>query len=352
MSDVIPLRDRPSPPGGRLAYRNDPVSITFSPNSQPQLCFADGTQHPASCLGCQDAPCMELAEADASVGDRNLPHFPQDPSGEVCPVDAMTWNRVVYGPIIDADKCVGCGLCAVSCPYGAIALSQEDGVAVVRGHDSDITMPVPAAGRSRTPHCLSLPRLGALGDSGTPFARQLPAITAQLGDIQRSRMVRNMLIACGVNARTRRKGDTNIRMDGVLHFISGAIGVFELETGSTALESPRALLEDIAVLHGRFGVHKEEIVPVSIIAELPNVRAEYYQIIDDISCVLNIRCRTLTLGSLCLLMWRFGTLPDLKANDHLFTTQADAVDLHRALLTLDSNFPSDEPYPGAFRPAK
>ena len=346
MSDFVPHKGRPSPPGGRLAYRDDPVSIIFSPSDDPQLCFADGTRHRTSCLGCHDAPCMELAEADSSPFGSSLLDFPRDPSREVCPVDAMTWNRVAYGPIIDADKCIGCGLCAVSCPYGAIALSS-DGTAVVQEQDPAITMSVAAVDQWHS----RLPRHGSLGDPGMPFARRLPAIMARLGDIPRSRMTRNMLVACGVSARTRRKGDTNVRMDGVLHFVSGTIGVFELEAGSAALESPRALLEDIAVLHGRFHVPMDDIVPVSIVAELPNVRAEYYQVIDDISSVLNIQCRTLTLGLLCLLMWRYRTLPDLKASD-LFTTQARPVDLHRSLVTVDPDFPAEEPYAGAFRPAK
>lgn len=346
MSDFVPHKGRPSPLGGRLAYRDDPVSIIFSSSDEPQLYFADGTRHRTSCLGCHDAPCMELPEADSSPHGSSLPDFPKDPSREVCPVDAMTWNRVAYGPIIDADKCIGCGLCAVSCPYGAISLSSN-GTAIVQEQDPAITMPVAASDKSHS----RLPRHGSLGDPSLPFARDLPTIVARVGDIRRSRMTRNMLIACGVNARTRRRGDTNVRMDGVLQFASGAIGVFELEASTAALESPRALLEDIAVLHGRFRVPMDDIVPVSIVAELPNVRAEYYQVIDDILSVLNIHCRTLTLGLLCLLMWRFQTLPDLTTSE-FFTTQARPVDLHRSLVAVDPDFPPKEPYAGAFRPAK
>ena len=347
MSDVVPHKGRPSPPGGRLGYRKAPDSISFTPNSEPQLRFADGTRYLTTCLGCQDAPCMEFAEVVIKPTSPNLADFPRDPSREVCPADAMTWNRVAYGPSIDADKCIGCGLCAVNCPYGAISLSP-DGVAVVQQQDSDITV---AGLTGNQPHT-AVPKVGSLGDPIMPFPQQLPAITARLGDIRRSRMTRNMLLACGVGASTRRKGDTNVRMDGVVYFVSGIIGVVELETNAAAsLESPRALLEDIAVLHGRFNVPMEDIVPISIVAELPNVRAEYYEVIDNISSVLDIHCRTLTLGGLCLLMWRFGTLPDLKGNE-LFTTEVGAVDLFNSLAKLDPDFPLEEPYPGAYRPAK
>lgn len=347
MSDVVPHKGRPSPPGGRLRYREKPHAITFTPTSQPELELIDGTRHQTTCLGCQDAPCMELTQTDIDSRSPMLTEFPRDPSRQVCPVEAMEWDRAAYGPTIDANKCIGCGLCAARCPYGAISLSP-DGVALVHKHDPDaIASADGGRGRPHTP----LSRQGALGGPHTQFVSQLPAITARLNDIQRSRLTRNILLACGVGASTRRKGDTNIRIDGVLYFYSGCIGVVELETSTAALDSPRALLEDIAVLHGRFNVPMDHIVPISILTELPNVRTEYYQVIDDISSVLDIRCRTLTLGVLCLLMWRFWTLPELKSSD-LFTTKAGTVDLLKSLRILDPDFPSEEPYPGAYWPAK
>ena len=345
MSDVVAHKGRPSPPGGRLGLRGKPQAITFMPAGQPHLELAHGRRHQPTCLGCQDAPCMELDKSDLSGKGANLEEFPQDPSREVCPVEAMAWDRITYGPNIDTDKCIGCGLCAVRCPYGAIGLS--DGVAIIQKSDPDaITVPV----ETQNPSHDVIPRRGALGGPEAPFVRQLPEIAAGLGDLQRSRMTRNMLLACGIRASTRRKGDTNVRMDAILYFSSGRIGVLELETSDAALESPRALLEDIAVLHGRFKVPKENIVPISIVAVLPNLRAEYYQVIDDISSVLQIRCRTLTLGAVCLLMWRFRAVPEFV--DEAFTTSVGSVDLGPSLATLDSDFPRREPYPGAYRPAK
>ena len=345
MSEVVPHKGRPSPPGGRLGFRSKPQAIAFVPGDRPQLEFATGRRCQTTCLGCQDAPCMELTAADVSGTNANLEEFPQDPSREVCPVDAMAWDRVTYGPNIDADKCIGCGLCAVRCPYGAIGLRH--GLATVEKQDPDgITKFAETQDR---PHD-AIERRGAVGGPEERFARRLPQIAARLGDIQRSRMTRNMLLACGIGARARRKGDTNVRMDAVLDFPSGRIGVLELEASDAVLESPRALLEDIAVLHGRFNVPKEVIVPISIVAVLPNLRAEYYRVIDDISNVLNIHCRTLTLGAVCIMMWRFQPLPEL-ANG-LFATSAGRVDLRASLAMVDPDFPRKEPYPGAYRPAK
>ena len=51
---------------------------------------------PKSCLHCEDAPCVT-----------------------VCPTGA-SYKRVEDGIVlVDEDICIGCGLCAWACPYGA-----------------------------------------------------------------------------------------------------------------------------------------------------------------------------------------------------------------------------------------
>ena len=51
---------------------------------------------PKSCLHCDDAPCVT-----------------------VCPTGA-SWKRSEDGIVlVDENKCMGCGLCAWACPYGA-----------------------------------------------------------------------------------------------------------------------------------------------------------------------------------------------------------------------------------------
>jgi Fe-S-cluster-containing dehydrogenase component len=60
---------------------------------------------PRSCLHCADAPCVP-----------------------VCPTGA-SYKRVEDGIVlVDEDLCIGCGLCAWACPYGARELDQVEGV--------------------------------------------------------------------------------------------------------------------------------------------------------------------------------------------------------------------------------
>ena len=93
---------------------------------------------------------------------------------------------------------------------------------------------------------MEVKKQGVLSTSGAYFLKNLPEIISIQNDTRASLLVRNIWLSCGVVANIRRKGDTNMRMDGLLMFASGQIGVLEIETSSNVLESPRALLEDIA----------------------------------------------------------------------------------------------------------
>ncbi len=60
---------------------------------------------PKSCLHCDDAPCVT-----------------------VCPTGA-SYKRAEDGIVlVDEDMCIGCGLCAWACPYGAREMDNAEGV--------------------------------------------------------------------------------------------------------------------------------------------------------------------------------------------------------------------------------
>jgi len=122
----------------------------------------------------------------------------------------------------------------------------------------------------------------------------------------------------------------------------------EIETGAGVLDSPRALLEDVAVLHSRYGYAVDGIDPVSIILSLPNARSEYYQVIRDIEKVLGIRCRTVTIGALVALMWNCAKLDGF--NGDAYTIGESVVNLDEFLGLANEKL--IEPYAGAFKPAK
>lgn len=345
MSDFVPHKQSLERTERLRKFRATPKSVRFTPNSAAKVQFTDGTTGSGTCLRCHDAPCTEFVAERTDLGGQ-LSAFPGDPLLDVCPTNAIDWNDAGDAILVNANKCIGCGLCAVACPYGAISLSSE-GLAVVENNDPD-NITEPAEG-SEAKHIV-LPKIGTLGDTSTLFLKELPEVLLGLNDAQTTRLARNLFLSCGVSAQMGRKGDTNVRMDGLLRFARGKIGVVELETSNAVLESPRALLEDIAVLNNRFNVPVGSIVPVSVISAFPNVRAEYYQVMDDIKKVLGIQCHTITLGALCVLAWHFAQVNSL--SDSQFITTQGATDLYPSMRTLINDLANHEPYGGAYRPAK
>ena len=69
---------------------------------QPEAAAAITVSFPRSCLHCDDAPCVT-----------------------VCPTGA-SYKRSEDGIVlVNEDACIGCGLCAWACPYGAREMDQE-----------------------------------------------------------------------------------------------------------------------------------------------------------------------------------------------------------------------------------
>ncbi len=92
------------------AYGADPsgtfLNRVFSYAVQPGDGGPSQTIHfPKSCLHCEDAPCVT-----------------------VCPTGA-SYKRAADGIVlVNEDRCIGCGLCAWSCPYGARELDAAAGI--------------------------------------------------------------------------------------------------------------------------------------------------------------------------------------------------------------------------------
>ena len=82
------------------SYEITPLATSTRPQPQAQI-----VHFPKSCLHCETAPCVT-----------------------VCPTGA-SYKRVEDGIVLvnEAD-CIGCGLCAWACPYGARELDAAEGV--------------------------------------------------------------------------------------------------------------------------------------------------------------------------------------------------------------------------------
>lgn len=349
MSEVVPHLMAREPGGKVRDYRGPVLRGDFNGGLQPVVVeLDDGTRGRGTCLGCHDAPCMTMAEEDLVLPEI-LRDFPGDPSRDVCPTGAIAWNATGETAEVNGNTCIGCGLCIARCPYGAISLTPEGVASVEDGDPDDLT--VAAVGTQNSIGHVRPPTSGRIGPIRFPVVQRMPQAIENLSSHVSARFVRNLLIESGVQCRIRRPGDTNVRMDGVLTTAEGRLGVLEIELGNAVLESPRELLEDVAVLRGRYGIEVGSIDPVSVISRLPNARSEYFRVMSDIEQVLNLRCRTVTIGALLAVLWQFERIEGFTGG--LFVTSPDYTDLLPAMRHhLADSIPVWEPYDGAYRPSK
>lgn len=98
LSDERPYGKKPS---GSWLNRIHSFEITPKDKKEP----ARVVHFPKSCLHCEDAPCVT-----------------------VCPTGASYKRKEDGIVLVNEDHCIGCGLCAWACPYGAREMDPEEKV--------------------------------------------------------------------------------------------------------------------------------------------------------------------------------------------------------------------------------
>lgn len=63
----------------------------------------EGADIPIICKQCKNAPCIKA-----------------------CPVDALSKNEQTNATLLNQEECIGCGICAEACPFGAIVLDLNE----------------------------------------------------------------------------------------------------------------------------------------------------------------------------------------------------------------------------------
>ena len=78
------------------------------------------------CLNCENMCAsvhktsrIKIIEHDSSFYSIVCQHCESAPCIKICPTDAISDEKV------DTTKCIGCGLCMMVCPFGAISISEK-----------------------------------------------------------------------------------------------------------------------------------------------------------------------------------------------------------------------------------
>ena len=274
--------------------------------------FSAGESCSLGCIGCINPKCMRFDLSDIMCDE--VKNFPSDQSLNVCPVDALQWDYETDTPTVSTDKCIACGICVNRCPVGAIYF---DNAIKVNKLSSDKEIRSAVDNATIALQTRQIDALNATRKSGVPIMESdelIEPIYEKLLDIKsnyHNRIARNLLISLGCRSAMRRIGDVYTRMDAVYASADHCFGAIEVEFGKETLDASRGILEDIAVLHTRYGIEKHTNMPLVICLQLPNERQGYWQVVKDIKVVEKIVVSTITVGALMLLNWnRCLLIPD------------------------------------------
>ncbi len=69
--------------------------------------FGEGKNQVLTCFQCDEAACVK-----------------------VCPVTALRRNESTGAIEVDENRCIGCGLCSIACPFGHMSHDANGGIAV------------------------------------------------------------------------------------------------------------------------------------------------------------------------------------------------------------------------------
>jgi anaerobic carbon-monoxide dehydrogenase iron sulfur subunit len=80
--------------GGEFSVKKSRIQVVKEKES--------GVCVPLTCQHCGDAPCAQ-----------------------VCPTNAIKHDSEINRVFLDSNKCIGCGICGLACPFGAISYENK-----------------------------------------------------------------------------------------------------------------------------------------------------------------------------------------------------------------------------------
>lgn len=278
-----------------------------------------------TCLHCPDTPCVHFNEDE--IASPVLTGFPFNRTREVCPFGALSVDSNVLIPIINNSACVGCGLCVSRCPSNALYTDNRGTVSL---NDTDNEAFKTRSTANSDSHADTVRRLNKSPRTGSirplefgDLEQVMSKISAaQLNNTNQKLLVRNLLLCLGAKAAISTVGDTNLRID-MWWETAGVLWVTEVDFDLVSLvDSPRNLLDDVAVCVSRHGVRRDRIGAMIINMEFPNKRSDYYHLIEDIKKVAELEIRTLPVAALLLSLWNHSGIQAIDLS-HCVATRND-----------------------------
>lgn len=282
----------------------EPFEVTYSNIKENIINFSNGESNNGVCINCYDKPCYNYSAEE--INTDILEGFPFNNDPRVCPSNAIILSEE-RGIEIKDDVCIGCGICVMRCPFGGISLLADEIVPLVNNNSGDafeITLDINDERRFHSFRLFNVVnRKTSIGkfklDFSKNFRLNFYKMTNQVSDLELI-LIRNLMLGVGILNKVAAKGNVDTRIDflGVYgeNKIPGESGM----NGTDILGLPRRILEDFAVLHSRYSIPREQIIPLIFLLEFPRKRSDYYEVITDIKNITGIEIKTLPVHFLLL----------------------------------------------------
>jgi ferredoxin len=231
---------------------------------------------------------------------------PLSPETSVCPSDALSVSAM-GAPVVDARACVGCGLCVVRCPVGAIKLNAASAVAEVC--DDELWAYHACA---HDPIVFADERSGIssrLRRERAPFADadlvrvQLARLDSGVQPLALQRVYRllsrNAFLSLGASARLKNVGDNNAFAELAIG-VAATLVLVEVEPKGDMLDALRRVVAGVAIVRSRYGVAAGDVIPCIVMDKLPNVRVDYYEAVQNAESRIGVSVRSIPAAALLL----------------------------------------------------
>lgn len=324
MSQILKVKDIQEKISIMDAPRADKIIINENGNNI--LCYRDGSSVVPECINCTNPHCMQFSNLDIESGEFN--EMSCDRNKKVCPVDAISKGKECI--TINKTKCIGCGLCVNTCPFGAIHMNN--GKATLNKAPKSILRQMNCTTENINKQkrfikeYIGVRKVGCIQNVSSKLMENVYMEIAKLSQYEQNLLARNLLISLGNQVALSRQGDVYTRMDGFFNS-SKQYGVVEIETGLDMLDVSRAILDDVAVLQTRYAINKSNNHPLAICLSLPNRRTDYWQVVKDIRDVTGIQINTITFGALLIALWHLEEIDDFDS----FYIDIDNSSIRRAM---------------------
>ena len=254
--------------------------------SQTQLTAVSGETFISACLACPDQKCAKYTDSELSKVARLASPFAPDPV--VCPTSAINPGDDGIMAIAE-ESCMGCGLCVVRCPVGAIHLDRLSSAARVARPSS----PHYALRRMSTDEFETYRAnlAGKIPSESAPFhdafrvqaqmRRALQIFESAAGQKVLRLLARNMFLIGGAAARLKNVGDNNAAVE-LLVDGGNELLIIEVEPSTDVLDAVRRVVAGSAIAIARLGADRSILSTAVVVPKLPNERVEFYRVAQNV----------------------------------------------------------------------